>query len=67
MMMEVQTEKEYPLISHLMQKYFPVYMEYFDFWVLQKAQEVMVLDYNFVVAYSVITEHVVVEFVVEYH
>jgi hypothetical protein len=42
-------------------------MELLDFSVLLKAPVVRVFDYNLVVVKSVIIEHVVLAFVVEYH
>jgi hypothetical protein len=54
-------------IERLKEKYFVMNMELLDFSVLLKAPVVRVFDYNLVVVKSVIIEHVVLAFVVEYH
>jgi hypothetical protein len=67
MALVVKVEEMIRSISRLKKKYFLMDMEQWDFSVRQKAPVVMVFDYYFVAVNSVITEHVVRPFVVEYH
>jgi hypothetical protein len=67
MALVVKVEEMIRSISRLKKKYFLMDMEQWDFSVGRKAPVVMVFEYYFVVVNSVITEHVVLPFVVEYH